>query len=123
MYRKRSDRCRSRSMRTTTHALRRGGPEVPEDLGELGGRSGLEMVVATDVGLPIGAPTQKDSPVPEAIALQVVVLHLAYALDPQRLPSEILARAPAALRARHADGAIGRLRPLSPGMRCDRVPP
>ena len=38
----------------------------------------------------------------EAIALQVVVLHLAHALDAQRLPRQILAGAPAALPAGHA---------------------
>ena len=38
----------------------------------------------------------------EAIALHVVVLHLAHALDPQRLPRQILAGAPAALAAGHA---------------------
>ena len=37
----------------------------------------------------------------ETIALQVVVLHLAHALDPQRLPRQVFARAPAALCARH----------------------
>ena len=40
----------------------------------------------------------------EAVALQVVVLDLADALGPQRFPAQVLAAAPAALRAGHALG-------------------
>src|SRR5262249_52898899 len=44
-------------------------------------------------------------------------LDLAHALDAQRLPREILAGAPAALRAGHALRRVGRVRPLLPGVR------
>ena len=57
----------------------------------------------------------------EAIALQVVVLHLADALGPQRLPRQVLARAPAALRARHARRVVGGAGPVAPGMVLQRV--
>ena len=57
----------------------------------------------------------------EAIALQVVVLHLADALDAQRLPRQILAGAPAALRAGHAVDLGRRLGPLAPRMALERV--
>src|SRR5207249_7729757 len=119
-YRRRCGRPRSRSIPTTTrtHALR--GDES-EDLGELGGGRDVELVV-TAVRRPfVGTPTHEDGGVSEAIALEVVVRDLAHALDPQRLPGEILARAPAALGARHADRAVGHSRPVPPGMRRERV--
>ena len=50
----------------------------------------------------------------EAVALQVVVLHLAHALDAQRLPRQVLARAPAALAAR---ACAARPRPSPPTAR------
>ena len=73
-----------------------------EDLLELVRRRDLELIVAAVARRLVGPPAQKDRRVAEAIALQVVVLHLADALDAQRLPRQILARAPAALPARHA---------------------
>src|SRR5206468_2237205 len=53
----------------------------------------------------------------EAIALQVIVGHLADALDAQRFPAEILAAVPSAGGARHAP-VRRRLttRPLAPGV-------
>ena len=62
----------------------------------------LELIVAAVARRLVGTPAQEDRRVAEAIALHVVVLHLAHALDPQRLPRQILAGAPAALAARHA---------------------
>src|SRR4051812_225032 len=60
----------------------------------------------------------------EAVALQVVVLDLADPLDPNRLPGQILPRAPAALAARHARRrAISRGRPFAPWVSCQRVLP
>src|SRR5262245_59229107 len=57
----------------------------------------------------------------EAIALHVIVFHFAHALDPQRLPRQILAGAPAALAAGHA-ARFGRgARPLAPGMVAHRI--
>src|SRR6185436_12003059 len=90
----RVDRCRLEgSARRTCRA---------EDLLELVSRRDLELIVAALGRRFVGAPPQKDRGVAEPIALHVVVLDLAHALDPQRLPREILARAPAALPARHA---------------------
>ncbi len=88
-----------------------------EDLRELVRRRDLELIVAAVVRLPVGPPAQEHRRVPEAIALQVVVLHLAHALDPQRLPRQILAGAPAALPAGHAlPSPLRRRRPLAPRM-------
>ena len=50
----------------------------------------------------VGPPAQKNRRMAETIALHVVVLHLTDALDPERLPRQVLARAPATLRAGHA---------------------
>src|SRR5215471_14896127 len=69
-----------------------------EHLLELVGRRDLELVVAAFVGPLVGPPAHEDRGMAKAVALQVVVLHLAHALDAQRLPRQILARAPAALR-------------------------
>ena len=81
-----------------------------EDRRQLVRRSDLELVVATVSGLAIRSPPQKRRRVPEAIALQVIVLHLTDPLDPQRLPRQILAGGPPALRAGHAL-RLGRSRP------------
>ena len=69
---------------------------------ELVGRRDFELIVAAVLRPLVGPPAQEDRRVAEAIALHVVVLHLADALDPQRLPRQVLAGAPAALRAGHA---------------------
>src|SRR5436190_907532 len=53
-----------------------------------------------------GAPAKEGRRVPEAVALQVVVLDLADALRTHRLPRQVLARAPAAGRAGHALGCV-----------------
>src|SRR5207237_5726433 len=64
-------------------------------------------------------PPQESRRVAEAIALQVIVRHLADALDSQRFPGEILATVPARGGAGHA--LIARpLRPLPPGTRIRR---
>src|SRR5207253_8563353 len=87
-----------------------------EDLGELVGTRHLELVVATGGGALVRPPAQEGRGVAEAVALQVVVFHLAHALDAQRLPGEILAGAPATLRARHAGAPRVGLGPCSPGV-------
>src|SRR5207248_7025381 len=88
-----------------------------ENLVELIGGGDLELVVAAFGRRLVGPPAQEDRRMAEAVALEMVVLHLAHALDAQRLPGEVLARAPAALRAGHALGrALRRLRPFAPGM-------
>ena len=57
----------------------------------------------------------------EAVALQVIVLHLAHALDAHRFPREVLAGAPAALAAGHARRVLAGARPVAPRMRPQRV--
>ena len=73
-----------------------------EDLLELVRRRDLELIVAAVGRRLVGPPAQEHRRVAEAVALHVVVLHLAHALDAQRLPRQILAGAPAALAAGHA---------------------
>ncbi len=58
----------------------------------------------------------------KTIALHVVVLHFAHALDPQRLPREIFAGTPAALSAGHAAGGLAHgIGPLAPGVGLERA--
>src|SRR5438876_549270 len=56
-----------------------------------------------------------------AIAAAMGTSTSAHGLDAQRLPGEVLARAPPALPARHARGAVHRLRPLPPRVLGQRV--
>src|SRR5258708_33959354 len=93
-----------------------------EDRAELGRRSDLELVVAAIRGPPVGAPTQEGRRVAEAVALQVVVLDLADALDPQGLPRQVLAGAPSALRARHPRRSVASHRPIAPRTNGTRIP-
>src|SRR5689334_24839306 len=51
----------------------------------------------------------------------VVVLHLAHPLDAERLPREILARAPATLATGHAASLTFRSCPVPPGVVLQRV--
>src|SRR5688572_9324210 len=81
----------------------------------------FELVVTAIARLLVRPPVQEDPRVPEAIALHVVVLHLAHTLDAQRFPGKVLARAPAALRARHAAGFGGGAGPIAPGMGVHRI--
>ena len=85
----------------------------PRRPSQLVGRRDLELVVAAVAGRLVRPPAQEDRRVAEAVALQVVVLHLAHALDPQRLPGQVLAGAPAALRrpASALDALASRLAP------------
>src|SRR5690606_26503878 len=85
-----------------------------EHLLQLVRRRDLELVVAALGRLLVGTPPQKYSSVPEALALHVVVLDLAHALDAHRLPREILAGAPPALPARHPRRAVPGLGPVPP---------
>src|SRR5690349_19483215 len=94
-----------------------------ENLVELVGLGDFELVVAAILGPLVGSPTQEDRRMAEAIALQVVVLHLAHAFRAQRLPREIFARAPAALRARHAARFRRGAGPFAPRVIPHRVVP
>src|SRR5687768_13760568 len=97
MYRKTSAQRRSRSIQTILACLH----TRAEDLGELVGRRHLQLVVAAVAGRLVEPEAQEGGGVAEAVSLQVVVLDLAHALDAQRLPRQILARAPAALASGH----------------------
>src|SRR3954468_16048521 len=94
-----------------------------EHLRELERSRDFELVVAAIARRLVGPPAQELRGVTEAIALQVVVLHLAYALDAQRFPREILAGAPAAVRAGHARSFGCGSRPIAPWMILERVLP
>src|SRR5690606_6765114 len=93
-----------------------------EDAIEVVGVRHLELVVAAVGRPPVGPPAQERRGVAEAVALEMVVSDLADALDPQRLPRQVLAGAPAALPARHARAAATlRAGPVTPRMRVERV--
>src|SRR5690606_4285328 len=71
--------------------------------------------------LTVGPPAQERRGVTKAMALEVVVFHLAHALDAQRLPRQVLAAAPAALAAGHARGLLPDVGPLRPWVSFQRV--
>src|SRR5215211_1684041 len=99
MCRRQSGPRRSRAI--PTMRLRLSGRVRPENLLELVRGRDLELIVAAVGRRLVGTPPLKDRGVAKAVALHVVVLHFAHALDSQRLPRQILARAPAALPTRH----------------------
>src|SRR5262249_17505148 len=103
-------------------AARSGAPgSRREHLGQLVGRGDLELVVAAVTRPLVGPPPHEGGRVAKAVALQMVVLDLAHALDAQRLPREVLARAPAAVAARHPLAlAACRLGPFAPGVVLER---
>src|SRR5262245_36142406 len=68
----------------------------PENRRKLKSRSDFELIVAAVRRRLVVPPAKKCGRMPEPVPLHVVVLHLADALDPQRLPRKVLARAPAA---------------------------
>jgi hypothetical protein len=60
--------------------------------------------------------------VPKPVALQMIVLDLAHALDPQWLPRQIFAGAPAALTTWHPRGHVSvRHCPLTPRVTLERT--
>src|SRR6185369_14978254 len=77
-------------------------PPCSENILQLVGLRNFELVVAAILRRLLRSPAQEDRRMPEAIALQMIVFYFADALDAQRLPREILARAPPALRSGHA---------------------
>src|SRR3954469_18069776 len=97
-------------------ATRLGRPTIGKNLLQLVSGRDFELVVAAIAGRLVGAPAQEDRRVAEAVALHVVVLNLAHALDAQRLPRQVLARAPAALTARHPARFRSGAGPLAPRM-------
>src|SRR5829696_375569 len=60
----------------------------------------LQLVVAARLRVTVRTPPLELGGVPEPAALHVVVLHLEHPLGPQRGEPQVLAGAPAALRAR-----------------------
>src|SRR5204863_7561591 len=89
-----------------------------EDPGQFVRRRHVELVVAAILRRLVDAPAHERRRVAEALSLQVVVLDLADALGPERLPTEVLAAAPAALRARHPlRVADDRAAPVAPWVR------
>src|SRR6187455_2064803 len=114
--RRRNRSIRTRTWPTTGRALtRRSGS--PEDLRELVRRRDLELIVAAVARRLVEPPAREGGGVAEAITLHVVVLHLAHPLEPQRLPRQILASAPAALSAGHPRRTVTlSFGPGAPGM-------
>src|SRR2546426_6580136 len=86
-----------------------------EDLLQLRRRRLLELIVPAFLRSLVRAPAQESGRMPEPIALQVIVRHLADALDPQRFPGEVLSAVPARRGTGHALIAAP-LRPLAPGV-------
>src|SRR5258705_8699674 len=84
----------------------------------------FKLIVAAVFRRPVRPPPQKGRGMPEAIALHVVVLHLADALDSEGFPREILPGAPAALPPGHAGPAMAfGIRPRSPRVFLECVVP
>src|SRR5206468_5638003 len=73
-----------------------------KDLPQLVRRCYFELIVLAVGGTFVRPPPLKDRGMTKPAPLHVIVLHLAHALDAQRLPRQILAGAPAALAAGHA---------------------
>src|SRR5688572_15887754 len=97
-------------------------PSSAEDLLELVSRRDFELIVAALLRRLIGSPALKHGRVSETIALQVVVLDLAHALDTKWLPGQIFPRTPSTLSARHSRRAASiKLGPFAPRMRRQRV--
>src|SRR6478735_11939878 len=70
-----------------------------EDLVQLHGHRRVELLVGARRRLAVGAPALEARGVAEAVALQVLVRDLGDEVESQRLPREVLARVPPALRA------------------------
>src|SRR5438270_351980 len=92
-----------------------------EDLRELVQSRDLELrVVAVDRRL-VHAPSDENRGMAKPRPLHVVVLHFADALDPERLPRQVFAGAPAALAAGHPRLLSVRIGPFPPGMILERA--
>src|SRR5262245_48512549 len=111
------ERARNRQMPTVS--------SDPEDLLQLHGNRHVELLVGARRRLAVGAPALEARGVAEAVALHVLVGDLGDQAQPQRLPAEVLARVPPALRAGPAlTGALGfglRFRPPAPRVVVERA--
>src|SRR5260370_3475883 len=81
----------------------------------------VELIVAAVRRRLVRSPPQERRGVAESIALHIVGLDLADALDAQLPPRETLARAPPALTAGHARAVDLRLGPFAPRMLLERA--
>src|SRR5690606_32320190 len=77
-----------------------------KDLVEVVGAHFFELIVPAVAGLLVGAPADECRAMPKAIPLQMIVLHLADALEPKWLPRKVLAGTPTAFSARRPHGLI-----------------
>src|SRR5262249_26079398 len=119
MFRSTCARIRSRSIPMTSPMTgREWATRLPgaEDLLELVRRRDLELTVSALARRLVGAPALEHRRVAEAWTLHVVVLDLAHALDAQRLPRQVLARAPSTLTAWHSRALAVYDRPVAPRM-------
>src|SRR5438874_868700 len=102
---------------TATSPVSRPATSGAEDVGQLGGHDHLELVVGARRRASVGAPALEVGGVAEALALHVLVGHLAHEFRPQRLPRHVLALAPPAEAPGHAASRRGDgLRPPRPRM-------
>ena len=86
-------------------------------------RRDFELVVAARTRRLVGPPAQELRGMAKAVALQMVVLHFADALDAKRFPRQVLACGPPALTARHAAAGVRLFaRPFAPRMIVEGVP-
>src|SRR6185295_8248033 len=124
MFPRQSDLCRKRSIRMMRRMRARISETAlprPENLLELVSARDFELVVAAFAWRLVRSPAQENRGVAKAVSLQMIVLDFADALDAQRLPGKILARAPAALSAGHTCRLVAGLRPFAPRMISQRV--
>src|SRR5262245_49811526 len=93
-----------------------------KDLLELVRSRDLELIVTTVLRPFVRSPPLKDRRMAEPRPLHVVVLDLADTFDSERLPGQVLARAPPTLTARHP-GHLGRIElgPFTPWVAFERA--
>src|SRR5204862_3843535 len=97
------------------------------DLPQLHGDGCIELLVGARRRRAVGTPTLEPGRVPEAVTLEVLVRDLGDELDAHRLPTEVLARVPPALRSgpalpRRSSLGVG-LGPVAPRMAVEGVDP
>src|SRR6185312_16841622 len=114
----------ARPGRGSGNALRksRNSPSAREDLLQLLRRDHLQLRIRTLFRRLVLAPAAELRSVAKAVALHVVIRHFNDQLRTKRLPRQVLALAPSALRAGHA-AAGSLLRPSGPRMVLERIAP